>query len=300
MSTADVTERDNHPNAERRNLEALLDDIKAGRLLNVTKALARETGAQSINPVQWSFVARQLKQAGYSDLAHAVFQRMYQSGVFTTEVAFNLVSRALQSEEMDLAAGLARRFVARMDGRESIALEVSDTMARALLRQDPATAEALTEDGRHQDTETALLHLDAIRQQDRLGDAAELLNGPLKELCQTDPRFRSRRSRVREQLGDWNGALEDWRYLFDVSNNSTAALMIVRILRKQERLDELAMATAQCWLRIADPLARLELALLLEDHESTEAALSRLFDVRPIEKPWGGEERRRLMRPRMR
>lgn len=293
-ATAAATDQDDQSSAERLNLEALLDDIKAGRLLNVTKALASETDTQTINPAHWSFVARQLQQAGYTDLAHAVFQRMYQSGVFTTEVAFSLVTHALRNEEMDLAAGLASRFVARMDERETFALEVSEAMARALLRQDPATAEALTKDGRPQDTETALLHLDAIRQQDRLGDADDLLNGPLKELCLTDPRFRARRARVREQLGDWNGALEDWRHLFDESNDSTAALMIVRILRKQERMDELAKATSQSWLRVADPLARLELALLLEDHEATDAALSRLFDVRPIEKPWDGDDRRRF------
>ena len=118
-ATAAATDPDDQSNAERLNLEALLDDIKAGRLLNVTKALASETDTQTINPAHWSFVARQLQQAGYTDLAHAVFQRMYQSGVFTTEVAFSLVTRALRNEEMDLAAGLASRFVARMDERET-------------------------------------------------------------------------------------------------------------------------------------------------------------------------------------
>ena len=120
-----------------KHLKELLEDIKSGHLLKVTQALSQEFTEASASPEVWSFAARHLLQAGYSDLSHAVYQRLLQAGFLTQDVAYHLIKNALAKGDREQAAEVALRLLARNPQADTVgtalAPEVGDAVVRALL-----------------------------------------------------------------------------------------------------------------------------------------------------------------------
>lgn len=281
-----------------KHLKELLEDIKSGHLLKVTHALSQEFTEASASPEVWSFAARHLQQAGYSDLSHAVYQRLLQAGFLTQDVAYHLIKNALAKGDREQAAEVALRLLARNPQADTVgtalAPEVGDAVVRALIPVDPAIALALSDHLHPHSPEANLLRVDALRELDRLRDALAMITGPLDALIQSDARFLSRRARLREQLGDWQQAYSDWQTLLDDFGDSQAGLALIRILQRQEREDEMPALLARAFLHIKDSFARLQIAVQIDDPALADLLLGQVLEACAHQRTWDEHTRQQL------
>ena len=256
----------------------ILGNIKSGELLRVTQTLTKEFGEASSSPDAWSFAARHLRQAGYLDLSRAIYLRLMQSGYLSHEVGFNLIQSALDNNQTEEAAELAQRLVSRSGLGGDLTTEVGEVAARALLPVDPEKTLSILDKLALDGTNANLLRVDALRKTERLNEALDLINGPLAALTDTDPRFLSRRARLREQLGDWKAAYDDYDRLVTDFGDSQACVALIRILQRQEKHGEIKHALAKCLVHVQDHAALLRIATQLNDAHLSETLVARALD----------------------
>ena len=272
----------------------LLADIKSGELLKVTQTLTQEFGEASSSPDAWSFAARHLRQAGYKDLSRAIYLRLLHAGYLSHEVGFNLIQSALDESQVEEAAELAERLVARAGTGNALTAEVGEVAARALLPVAPEKTLKILDDLQLTDDTAHLLRVDALRKSEKLNEALDYVTGPLAELTGTDTRFLSRRARLREQLSDWKGAYEDYSQLVNAFGDGHASLAVIRILQRQERYSEISPALAQCLKNVRDHAALLQVATQLNDPDLAETLVARALDSVRGQSFWDGPARAML------
>ena len=272
----------------------VLADIKSGELLKVTQTLTQEFGEASSSPDAWSFAARHLQQAGYHDLSRAIYLRLLNAGYLSHEVGCNLIQNALDNNRTEEAAELAERLIARAGTGTAMTWEVGEIAARALLNGAPEQTLKILDDLQPTGDNASLLRVDALRKSERLNEALDFLSGSLADLTMTDPRFLSRRARLREQLGDWKGAFEDYSLLVTDFGDGHASLAVIRILQRQERYSDIPAALAQCLNKVQDPAALLQVATQLNDPHLAETLVARALDSVRGQPYWEGPARAML------
>ncbi|CUH82684.1 glycosyltransferase [Tropicibacter naphthalenivorans] len=190
----------------------------------------------------WEYLERQLAETGEERLAATVRARLAQAGRYTPQMALADAREALGKGQPARAA----RILQAAFGADDLPAPAARMLAQALTQ----TAHPQAVDGLRaladNDSDMALMTVDALRGQERLHEAQDRCRSAA-ERFPSDARFRVRLARIAAALNRWDEALAGWMALAQDPNADRATSLgnAVRLLIRLERTGQAADCFAE-------------------------------------------------------